>query len=88
MKKEFKRVMVAGKNYQWSYKQPEFSTTYSVYVFNDDVKIIDDSIIKKPTSAIMRELITKYLQTIKPIKVIKNNLYGTFGSNYLNEKLK
>jgi hypothetical protein len=86
MKKEFKQVTVAGKIYQWNYKQPEFSTAYSVYVFKDGVKIIDDTIIKKPTSAIMRELITKYLQNIKPVKVIKNDTYGTLGSKYLDIK--
>jgi hypothetical protein len=55
-------------------------------VFKDGVKIIDDTIIKKPTSAIMRELITKYLQNIKPVKVIKNDTYGTLGSKYLDIK--
>ena len=34
----------------------------------------------------MKELITKYLQNIKPIKVINSNLYGTFGSKYLDIK--
>ena len=78
--KEFKQVTVSGKIYQWKFDENILS------IWKEGKKLFEKNIITKPTTNIVRDNISEYLTTIKPVKLITKNKYGTLGSHYFDVK--
>ena len=79
--KDFKQVTVSGKIYQW--KNDENNT---LSIWKDDKKLLEKTDIIKPTANVVRDIVSEYLTTLKPVKLITKSIYGTFGSHYFDDK--
>lgn len=78
--KDFKQVTVSGKIYQWKIDEKSLS------VWKDGKKILEKNVDIKPTANVVRDIVSEYLTTLKPVKLISKSMYGTFGSHYFDIK--
>ena len=78
--KEFKQVTVSGKIYQWKFDENVLS------VWKDNKKLFEKTDVIKPTANVVRDIVSEYLTALKPVKIIQESKYGTFGSHYYDDK--
>lgn len=79
-KKDFKQVTVRGKIYHWKINENVLS------IWKDGNKLLEKTNTMKPTANVVRDIVSEYLATIKPYKVLTKTLYGTLGSRFYDVK--
>ena len=79
--KDFKQVTVSGKFYQWKVEANILS------IWKDENKLLEKTDIIKPTANVVRDIVSEYLTTLKPVKHLTKPIYGTFGSHYFDDKI-
>lgn len=79
--KDFKQVTVSGKIYQWKLDENILS------IWKDGNKLFEKIDVMKPTVNVVRDIVSEYLTTSKPIKHLTKSMYGTFGSHYFDDKI-
>lgn len=79
--KEFKQVTVSGKIYQW-----KIDENIKVSIWKDGKILLEKNIKIKPSPNLVRNIITEYITSSKPVKMIQESKYGTFGSHFYDDK--